>query len=571
MKELFFEITGFEPYPFQLEIAEKIFTDEKNLVITASTGSGKTWLSCFPFVYAKLNNINFADRMFYVLPQRTLVTAVANTLKPRLKDYGINVTVQMGSQPDDPFFEGDIIVTTIDQLLSTYIGLPYSSSRNLSNIAPGSLVGSYIVLDEFHLLEVEKSLATFIDLSKRINPFSKILMMTATAPTSFVKEVSKKISGDFNLISPNQIVSLQKEEKSVRKRIVRWSDLPITSEMIVDQHKDRTLVVVNTVNRAQVLFKELQYLLRKKNLNIDVICLHARFLPQDRQEKEAVIKEVFKKDSDQEMIVVANQVVEVGLDISSSVLISELCPANALIQRIGRCTRYGEEEGEVFVHGIDQIYLPYKKEIMERTKKYLIEHQVMEITAVEEAKIVEEVHLDDDKITLEQIPFTRTRKEVNISLLLGETQYLKELIRDIRNIQVIIHPNPSELDLEKKPERFSIPVSTIQSGLKQIIDKFSLSENVFYPEFPDEWEKGQQPSWKPLQKIEDVLKHTLIALSPKIASYSREIGFVMNESGNYISKETASKGFSRKAFSYQKESYFEPGLQPKLAQKFYKP
>lgn len=78
MRNLFKQITGLNPYYFQLDIAEKILNKNENLVITAPTGSGKTWLSCFPFIYAKLNNLDFADRMFYLLPQRTLVTAVTN-------------------------------------------------------------------------------------------------------------------------------------------------------------------------------------------------------------------------------------------------------------------------------------------------------------------------------------------------------------------------------------------------------------------------------------------------------------------------------------------------------------
>lgn len=474
-----------------------------------------------------------------------------------MEEYGLKVTVQMGTQPEDNYFEGDIIVTTIDQLLSTYIGLSYGSSRNSSNIGPGSLLGAYIVVDEFHLLEIDKSLATIIDLTSRLTSISKLLMMTATAPESFVLEVSGKIGGVYEIVSPKEIVSLQQNENSIRKRMIKWSNDLISPETIISHHKNRTLVVLNTVYRVQTLYKDLKLLIEKQNLKIKIICLHAQFLPNDRKVKESRIKEIFQKESKEEMIVIANQVVEVGLDISCTVLITELCPANSLVQRIGRCTRFGEEVGFVYVHDTNQKYLPYKREIVERTKNYLVEHQFLEMDAIVEFQMVENVHQDDDQKYLSQIQLLKVRDEVNASISSGKTSYIKQLIRDIRNIQIIIHPNPSELDLTRKPERFSVPINKLLSVLTKFSKEDSLSKLAFYPDFPKEWVKEQQPTWVPLSNPEDCHQHMLISLSPRIASYSDETGLILGEQGNYVSKENNSVMSESNMFSFEKETYME--------------
>ena len=72
-----------------------------------------------------------------------------------------------------------------------------------------------------------------------------------------------------------------------------------------------------------------------------MLLLHSRFLQEDRHEIERRIKTLFGQDNSEGSVIgIATQTIEVGVDITSETLHTELAPASALIQRAGRCARY---------------------------------------------------------------------------------------------------------------------------------------------------------------------------------------------------------------------------------------
>lgn len=129
LRALFHELTGFEAHNFQIDVARRLLEGE-NLVLVSPTGSGKSWAALLAFVYAKRYQMPFADRLIYTFPLRTLTTALYQQYRERLKKEGLEPTLQMGGMErgeGDPFFDqGDVVFTTIDQLLSSYIGLPHA-------------------------------------------------------------------------------------------------------------------------------------------------------------------------------------------------------------------------------------------------------------------------------------------------------------------------------------------------------------------------------------------------------------------------------------------------------------
>ena len=118
----------------------------------------------------------------------------------------------------------------------------------------------------------------------------------------------------------------------------------------VEKHRaslGRTLVIVNTVDRAQKLYAAL---LQNGVGEDQLILVHSRFRPDDRRRQTERLTSVANG------IVVATQAIEAGVDISCAVMVTELAPWASLVQRFGRVNRYGErkkEEGGTPVYWID--------------------------------------------------------------------------------------------------------------------------------------------------------------------------------------------------------------------------
>ena len=99
-------------------------------------------------------------------------------------------------------------------------------------------------------------------------------------------------------------------------------------------------VIVNTVRKAQ----DLAARLREELPEFEVLVFHAQFLMPDRAEKEQRLMERIGKRSTpaqrDRLIVVGTQVLEQSLDIDFDYMITELCPMDLLLQRIGRLHRH---------------------------------------------------------------------------------------------------------------------------------------------------------------------------------------------------------------------------------------
>jgi CRISPR-associated endonuclease/helicase Cas3 len=130
----------------------------------------------------------------------------------------------------------------------------------------------------------------------------------------------------------------------------------------------QTLVVLNTVDRAKAVYVELEKL-RKKADSPKLLLVHSRFRPAERQHLNAALTDKAAADR----IVVATQVVEAGVDISSRTLVTELAPWASVVQRIGRCNRTGDDgPGHVFWIDLDaKLAPPYSEEDIDFARQHL--------------------------------------------------------------------------------------------------------------------------------------------------------------------------------------------------------
>lgn len=134
--------------------------------------------------------------------------------------------------------------------------------------------------------------------------------------------------------------------------IVRLDD---DLELLVHELRERmreggcVLIVRNTVNRAIELYDRL---LREPGLCEDLQLVHSRFLAPDRSDNDELLRERFgppsparrRPGSRHPAIVVSTQVAEQSLDVDFDLLVTDLAPADLVLQRIGRLHRHRRDD-----------------------------------------------------------------------------------------------------------------------------------------------------------------------------------------------------------------------------------
>lgn len=566
---VFSEITGNKPYNYQHIVTRKILAGE-NLILVAPTGCGKTWAAIVPFVFSLIKGEPVADRLIYVLPLRSLASSLYQSTSEALKKARIelDIRLQTGEQRDDPFFQGDIIFTTIDQALSGLLTIPVSLSPRLGNIVAGSFIGSYVVFDEVHLMEIGKSLATAVVLADRLNSVTRFLYMSATMPKSFLVELAGIIKAsvmDLRKKDLNDIPTLHN-----KKRYFHREDQPMSPELVFMRHNKRSLVICNTVRRAQEMARGLNDLNTNKSLETQIILLHSRFLSDDRRHIErrltALLGPPDKRLKEADVILVATQVVEAGLDISCENLHTEIAPANSVIQRAGRCARYVGENGTVWIYSLKEQNgrgnaqaTPYDRELVISTGEELGKSKYKKSIDFElEKELLETVHGQKDLDSLRKIDWDSRRRDIRTAWRTEDYSFVRKLIRDVDSVMVLIHDEPERVDLRQRPEYLSIPRSTLLgwwSGIpeekRNSAAKILLVTNNNESEF--QWE------WKSVNSETDLRSAPfLIALNPAFATYNRYYGLILTHGGEYrTGYQGASQVKEIYSYSYKRECFSE--------------
>src|SRR5207247_318226 len=79
----------------------------------------------------------------------------------------------------------------------------------------------------------------------------------------------------------------------------------------------------------------------KLSPEVDLRLVHSRFRGAERRQWTTEFLARERCISGANRIILATQVVEAGVDISAHALVTELAPWASLVQRFGRCARYG--------------------------------------------------------------------------------------------------------------------------------------------------------------------------------------------------------------------------------------
>lgn len=522
-KEFFQKYLGFSPYRYQVEVAKHLLSGN-NVILSAPTGAGKTLAALMPYLFSQEEGAPFADKILYALPLRSLATNLFQSSRSTMP----NVTIQTGEYKDDPFWQGDICFTTIDQLLSGYLNIPLSLPNKLGNINAGALVGSLVIFDEIHLLDPKTSWKTVLEMASRLKETTRFLLMTATLTSDSLRVLADYFAAKLVTVSPEEIRAMPSHAQ--KKREYRKIESPLTAAAVLNCHKgNRTIVICNTVEKAQGIYKEIS---AQKPKNTTVLLLHSRFYQNDRKRiEEQIIEYLGPKAQKTDVILVATQVLEAGIDISADQLHTELAPANTIVQRAGRCARYQRRnEGQVYVYlPLDDEgklkFLPYEEKELLDTWNALEQYSGACLAFQDEVDLINQVHGSETSILRKLIAETSAAlpEQVEKTIEYNERSNADQLIRDIESVSVFICDQPENLD-PMKLEYLSISPGLLKGTFQRVS---AVGSQLFTP-----YEDEGSWRWAPVRTVEDLMGVWVVSIPTTVASYSSDLGLDLKAGGN---------------------------------------
>lgn len=381
---------GFRPYQWQLQVALDGLPD----VLAVPTGLGKTEVALAWAWRLLEDKQNEPLHLVICLPMRSLVTQTVQRLRGyfdavRAKRPEIDVSVHqlMGGAieeewvrwPDKPW----VLIGTQDQLLSRALNRGYAMSRFEWPIHFGLLNNDCRwLIDEVQLMGPGLWTTSQLDWmrTKRFPSLKPCLTtwMSATVGPSFLSTTDRKRDGldepsSAQTALEHKLTSALKTDPELQwwreaKRPVEWwqpqapdmkgraakkrgapestATSPETiAKAVVEQHVAGTLslVICNTVDGARDVFRALS--------PAHKILLTSRFRREDRARHERRLLEFDANrkarklpKEDPGLICVSTQVIEAGVDLSAHRLWTELAPWPAMLQRLGRLNRKGDDQ-----------------------------------------------------------------------------------------------------------------------------------------------------------------------------------------------------------------------------------
>lgn len=546
-------MTDLDLYPHQQRAAD-LLLDGKNVILQAPTGAGKTLAALLPWMNRQTFKRDFPNQCIYTVPMRVLANQFVDAFAH------LNPKIQTGEDAGDPEFIGSLIFTTIDQVLSRFLNYPYGVSKRKANLYAAAVMGAYLVFDEFHLLDPASTLPTTLAMLKMLKGITPFMLMTATFSSTMLNELAHELDAEVIPATPEERAALRGLPSQRKIRRYAISAQPLTAGRVLQVHESlterRSIVICNTVVRARALFDEL----RRQSPETNVILLHSQFLPDDRKSAQNRLVALFGKDVNRQIgsaIVVATQAIEVGVDITSAALHTELAPANSIIQRAGRCARYEGETGDVTIYRYslkdgDPIDLtdnpnPYagQQDILAKTWDAFSARDGQAFTFEHEQDVLTEVHGDSDRLIVSKLKQgAYQHKEQMFDVMNGRhnVSNASDLIRNVFQARVTISDTPDSLrESPFDAPAFGLHPGSLQKAFKEIealpgehpfTMKYLLVIENDKPLSDDQTYRRTEYKWEPVRTGKDILGAALLVVHPSVARYDAERGLVLGQASD---------------------------------------
>jgi len=232
---------------------------------------------------------------------------------------------------EDDYFSGDIVITTIDQIINAII-----THQKVDTFIP--YMQSHVVFDEFHELALMPAFnllfAELIAAKNQQGFRANTLLLSATPNYFFVN--------NFLEINPNDCVTIESFNQSKYQIDFHTYDAKEQENPLVSQVQNSgktTFVITNTAEAAQIGF------LKHQDQENNVV-LHSKYTKQDKAEWFERVFNCFKKNGNHEFEVLrSGPIVQASLNITCDAIFTELTSAENWLQRLGRLDRFGKNSG----------------------------------------------------------------------------------------------------------------------------------------------------------------------------------------------------------------------------------
>ncbi len=392
-----------EPRPSQQAVSSAPL-DRRLLILESETGSGKTEAALLRF--AALWRAGLVDGLYFAVPTRAAAKQLHDRVRRGLERLfpptarvptvlAVPGYIRAGDvegqrrggfqvfwedEPDEPtrlarwsaesarkFLSAPAAVGTVDQVLLAGLQVKWAHFR------AASLSRSLLVVDEVHASDTYMSTLLFRVLRGHLALGGHALLMSATLGsaarskfTSFesaratpppLRDAENAPYPALTLAAGGGAPEIREITASGPTKSVAMGTVPVLgdSESIARmaaraaREGAKVLVIRNTVTSAQAVFAAL-LVQGGEDVALTVAegpaLHHSRFAAEDRRRLDDAVEQVLGKEScpPYGVVVVGTQTLEQSLDIDADFLITDLCPVDVLLQRVGRLHRHARTD-----------------------------------------------------------------------------------------------------------------------------------------------------------------------------------------------------------------------------------
>lgn len=365
------------------EAVGRLPVDEHLILLEAETGSGKTEAALWRF--AVLLDAGEADALYFAVPTRAAARQLHAQINLALKrmfkdapeavlavpgqvvageasgkrlpdfdvlwDDGQNKPKRWAAEHSARYIAARVAVGTVDQVALGGLQVKFAHLRGTA------LSRALLVIDEVHASDPYMTETQLAMVRSHLALGGHALLMSATlgaaARRRWRDETVNDLAADAALPYPavwtskglQPVAADPASEKTVAVNTHSgWSgEDGARLALAAARQGARVLVIRNTVARAQETFAVCQHAAPELLLAANGIPTlhHSRFAAEDRALLDGAVEAAIGKDSPMGgRIVIGTQTLEQSLDLCADILITDLCPMDVLLQRIGRLHRH---------------------------------------------------------------------------------------------------------------------------------------------------------------------------------------------------------------------------------------